>query len=259
MTAPILTFTDATGPSDAPLLILGPSLGTSTALWSTTTPLLAERYRTIEWDLPGHGASPIANSPFTVADLADAVAAEVRELGEEPILYAGVSLGGAVGVELAVRHPELVEAALIIASGAKIGDPTGWRERAALVRSASTTALVEGSIQRWFAPDSTRRDPELTAQLLQALRDADDESYARCCEALATYDARRQLKQIQAPLLAAWGEYDTVAPYSMAVELAEGALNGKTSRIPGAAHLPPAEQPAATALLIRDFFHTVQR
>ena len=58
---------------------------------------------------------------------------------------------------------------------------------------------------------------------------------------------------------AAWGEYDTVAPYSMAVELAEGALNGKTSRIPGAAHLPPAEQPAATALLIRDFFHTVQR
>ena len=45
----------------------------------------------------------------------------------------------------------------------------------------------------------------------------------------------------------------------MAVELAEGALNGKTSRIPGAAHLPPAEQPAATALLIRDFFHTVQR
>ena len=190
MTAPILTFTDATGPSDAPLLILGPSLGTSTALWSTTTPLLAERYRTIEWDLPGHGASPIANSPFTVADLADAVAAEVRELGAEPILYAGVSLCGAVGVELAVRHPELVEAALIIASGAKIGDPTGWRERAALVRSASTTALVEGSIQRWFAPDSTRRDPELTAQLLQALRDADDESYARCCEALATYDAR---------------------------------------------------------------------
>ena len=70
--------------------------------------MLAERYRVVAWDLPGHGASPPATEPFTVADLADAVAAAIRALGADRVLYAGVSLGGATGLELGLRHPDLV-------------------------------------------------------------------------------------------------------------------------------------------------------
>lgn len=254
MTRLTLAFTDLVGPADGPLLVLGPSLGTSTVLWSTTVPLLARRFRVTAWDLPGHGRSPHADGAFAIGDLADAVAAGAAERGGERMLYAGVSLGGAVGVELALRHPGLVEAAAIIASGAKIGEPAAWRERAALVRFATTAALVEGSVQRWFAPGSMRRHPELSAQLLDALRGADDESYALCCEALAGYDARDRLGEIEVPILAAWGEHDIVAPYSMAVELAEGVLDGRTAEMPDAAHLPPAEQPEATASLLHEFF-----
>ena len=134
MTVPAIALTEPIGPDGAPLLVLGPSLGTSTILWENTIPALAERYRVVAWDLPGHGASGPARDSFTVADLADAVAEAVRGLGADRILYAGVSLGGAVGQELCLRHPDLLRAAAIIASGAQIGDPQAWHDRAAQVR-----------------------------------------------------------------------------------------------------------------------------
>ncbi len=254
MTVPAIALTEPIGPDGAPLLVLGPSLGTSTILWENTIPALAERYRVVAWDLPGHGASGPARDSFTVAELADAVADAVRGLGADRILYAGVSLGGAVGQELCLRHPDLVRAAAIIASGAQIGDPQAWHDRAAQVREQSTSTLIIGSAQRWFAPDSVAREPELSGRLLHVLQEADDESYALCCEALAGHDVRGRLGEIGVPVIAVWGEHDGVAPEAKAVEIAEGVRDGRTARVADAAHLPPAEQPAATAALLREFF-----
>ena len=246
-----LRFTEPVGPAGAPLLVLGPSLGTSTILWETATPALAERYRVVAWDLPGHGASAPADEGFTVADLADAVAASIDE---RTFLYAGVSLGGATGLELLLRHPDRVRAAAIVASGAKLGTPESWAERAAQVRAQSSSSVIIGSAQRWFAEGSIARIPELSGRLLHALQDADDESYALCCEALARYDVRERLERITAPVLAVWGRHDQVAPEAKAQEIAERVADGRTVVIEDAAHLPPAEQPDATARALRDFF-----
>lgn len=254
MTVPNIALTAPVGPAGAPLLVLGPSLGTSTILWETATPALRARYRITAWDLPGHGASPAATEPFTVGELADAVAQAVRELGEGPVLYAGVSLGGATGLELGLRHPGLVRALGIVASGAQLGDPAGWHERAATVRAQSTSVLIIPSAQRWFAPDSMRREPDLSGRLLHALRDADAESYALCCEALAGYDVRARLGELRMPVLAVWGEHDAVAPQAKAEEIAAGVADGRAVEIADAAHLPPAEQPAATAAALNAFF-----
>jgi 3-oxoadipate enol-lactonase len=253
-----LTLTDPVGPDGAPLLVLGPSLGTSTILWQNATPLLAERCRVTAWDLPGHGASAPASEPFGVADLADAVALAVRDLGETSVLYAGVSLGGATGLELALRHPDLVRAAVIVASGAQLGEPSAWHDRATLVREQSTSALIVPSATRWFAPGSIEREPELSGRLLHALRDADAESYARCCEALADYDVRGRLGEIRMPLLALWGEHDAVAPQAKADEIAAGVANGRSEMLAGVAHLPPAEDPAATAAAVRRFLDDLE-
>ncbi|BDV31773.1 alpha/beta hydrolase [Microbacterium terricola] len=257
MTVPTLTLTDPVGPADAPLLVLGPSLGTSAILWENTIPALAGQYRVVAWDLPGHGASPAATDAFSVADLADAVAEAVRSLGADRILYAGVSLGGATGLELLLRHPGLVAAAAIVASGAQLGDPQSWHERAAKVRAESTSSLIVQSGQRWFAPESIAREPELSGRLFHALQDADDESYARCCEALADYDVRSELGEIAVPVLALWGAFDEVAPEPKATEIAAGVRDGRAERIAGAAHLPPAEQPGATASALLAFFTEV--
>lgn len=254
MTKPSIAITPlgrpASGAGNAPLLVLGPSLGTSTILWEDAVPALAREYRAVAWDLPGHGASAPATGSFTVADLADAVAEAV----DGPFLYAGVSLGGAVGLALALRHPHRVTAAAILASGAKLGEADAWRERAAQVRAQSTSSLIVASAQRWFAPDSVARRPELSGRLLHALQDADDESYALCCEALAAYDVRNDLARIDAPILAVWGTHDAVAPESKAREIAEGVRRGHTHEIADAAHLPPAEQPEAVASVLVDFF-----
>jgi len=251
MTVPSLSVTPAVGPADAPLVVLGPSLGTSTILWEDVIPALAAEFRVVAWDLPGHGASPRAAEPFTVDDLADAIASAVGE----PFLYAGVSLGGAVGLTLGLRHPSLVRRTAIIASGAKLGEPDGWHERAAQVRAQSTSSVIIGSAQRWFAPDSIARRPELSGRLLHALQDADDESYALCCEALAAYDVRESLREIGMPVLAVWGASDEVAPHAKAEEIASGVADGSIVEIADAAHLPPAEQPEALAAVLLDFFH----
>lgn len=259
MSLPAIALTTPTGVSsspgigDAPLLVLGPSLGTSTILWETTVPGLAERYRTVAWDLPGHGTAPAATEAFSVADLADAVAAAV----DGPFLYAGVSLGGAVGLELLLRHPGKVRAAAIVCSGAAIGAPDAWRERAAQVRVQSTSSLIIGSAQRWFAPGSIQRNPDITGRLLHALQDADDESYALCCEALARFDVRARLGEIAAPVLAVWGAHDGVTPETSAREIADGVSRGRALGIPDAAHLAPADSPAATAAALREFFDDV--
>lgn len=253
-TVSLISLTEPVGPAEAPLLVLGPSLGTSTILWDDVVPLLADDYRIAAWDLPGHGSGPVARATFTVADLADAVAAAVPDAS---FFYAGVSLGGATGLELALRHGHRVRAAGIVASGALLGDPDAWGERAAQARAQSTSSLIIASAQRWFAPDSIALRPELTGRLLHALQDADDDSYARCCEALAAYDVRAVLGDIDAPVLAAWGAFDAVAPEAKAAEIADGVRHGRIARIDDAGHLPPAEQPEAVAALLRSFFAAV--
>lgn len=251
MTVPTLAFTDIVGPHGAPVLVLGPSLGTSTILWEAVVPALAQDYRVVAWDLPGHGASRPVRESFDVAELADAVAAGIDE---PQFLYAGVSLGGATGLELALRHPDRLGAAAVIASGAQLGDAVGWHDRAAQVRAQSTSSLIIASAQRWFAEGSIARHPDLTGRLLHVLQDVDDESYARCCEALAAYDVRHRLGEIALPVLAVWGEHDAVAPESAAAEIADGVRAATVAMIADAGHLPPAEQPAAVAEVLRDFF-----
>lgn len=254
MTVPVLALTAPVGRPAAPLVVLGPSLGTSTILWNDVVPALAGAHRVVAWDLPGHGAGPATTEAFTVDELADAVVAAVADVHAGPFRYAGVSLGGAVGLMLGLRHPSLVSRAAILASGAQLGDPQGWHDRAAQVRAQSTSSLITASAHRWFAPESIARRPELSGRLLHALQDADDESYALCCEALAGYDVRAELGGIGMPVLAAWGTFDQVAPEAKAVEIARGVRSGRVIEIADAAHLPPAEAPEATASALLDFF-----
>src|SRR5690606_36064549 len=157
------------------------------------------------------------------SDLADAV---LRLTGGRRFSYAGVSLGGAVGLDLALRHPERVAALSMLCSLAKFGQPSAWLERAATVRAQSTSVLIGPSACRWFSPGSIARLPEVTGKLLHTLADADDESYALCCEALAAYDLTGRLGELGVPLLAISGCDDAVAPPAQMAELAAAVPQG---------------------------------
>lgn len=256
MSIPSIALTEPVGQEGAPVVVLGPSLGTSSIVWELVEPTLREHFRTSTWDLPGHGTSQKATDPFTVAELAEGLHRAMAAL-EGPVLYAGISLGGATGLELLLSHPDAVAAAAIVCASPRFGEPGAWHERAAQVRTQGTPVLVRQSAERWF--DDIGRTPVLGGRLLHALSDADDESYALCCVALATYDVTARLGEIAVPVLALAGEADPVSPPDHAESIAGGVRRGRAAVVSDASHLAPAEQPAAVAAELIRFFEEATR
>jgi len=252
MTVPALNGVTLIDAPDRPLLVLGPSLGTSAeTLWSRCAALLEGRFHVIGWDLPGHGRSAPPTAPFTVAELAAAVLALA---GQTPFLYAGDSVGGAVGLQLLLDAPDQVRQAVLISTGAKIGEARAWRDRATTVRASGTAAMIEGSAGRWFAPGFLEREPAVASALLHALRDTDTGGYALTCEALAEFDVRDRLAEIGTPLLAVAGAHDSPTPVAALAEIATAVRDGRLVVLDDVAHLPPAERPdAVAALLLKEF------
>ncbi|MFE9708028.1 3-oxoadipate enol-lactonase [Streptomyces sp. NPDC005930] len=238
------------GPVSAPPLLLGPSLGTSYALWDAVAPELSTGHRVIRWDLPGHGGSPagLVAPGATVGDLAALVLALADSLGVERFAYAGVSLGGAVGLHLAVHHPERVSSLAVVCSSAHFGGATPWQERAAQVRAEGLARLAESADARWFTPGFT------VPRLVRDHRGADPEAYAACCDALAAFDLRDRVGEIAAPTLLVAGREDPATPPAHLRELADAVPGATLTEIPGASHLAPAERPEAVLTALRAHF-----
>ncbi|MCX5359429.1 3-oxoadipate enol-lactonase [Streptomyces sp. NBC_00124] len=240
----------AEGPDSAPPLILGPSLGTSYALWDKVAPELSITHRVVRWDLPGHGgsAADLIGPGAGIGDLADLVLALADSLGIERFAYAGVSLGGAVGLHLAVHHPERVSSLAVICSSSHFNGSKSWEERAAQVRAEGMDRLVESADARWFTPGFT------VPRLVQDHRDADPEAYAACCDALAAFDIRERLAEISAPTLLVAGRDDPATPPAHLREIADAVPGAALVEIPGASHLAVAQCPEAVLTALRAHF-----
>jgi 3-oxoadipate enol-lactonase / 4-carboxymuconolactone decarboxylase len=252
-------FTDP-GPEDKrkPLLVLGPSLGTSvTALWRGCVDALADDFHVVGWDLPGHGASPATTgSAMDFAELAVAVLGlvdgvqEARGEHSGPFAFAGDSAGGAAGLQLLVDAPERVLAAVILCSSAAFGVMPGWLDRAAAARASGTSSLIPLSLERWFPDGFADREPERVSMLLHSLQETDDESYAQVCEALGRFDVRDRLSGITAPVLAVAGSEDVATPVAQLEEIAARVPESRLVVLDGVAHLAPAEAPAMVSKLL---------
>ncbi|MBW8091328.1 3-oxoadipate enol-lactonase [Streptomyces hygroscopicus subsp. hygroscopicus] len=238
---------DLSGPATAPPLILGPSVGTSLAVWEPQLPALARTHRVLRWDLPGHGGSPAALLPSDGSATIDQLAALVLRLaddqGWERFAYAGISLGGAVGLYLAAHHPDRVGRLSVLCSSARFGEPSSWRERARLVREEGTEAMVASRTGVWFSRE-TAATPRGRA-LLADLRATDQAGYAACCDVLADYDMRAALPSVTAPTLVVAGREDPATPPAHAREIADAVPGASLLEIAGAGHLAGVERPEA--------------
>lgn len=250
MTIPAIVAT-RWGTPDAPLLVLGPSLGTTAeGLWSVAAQHLAHRFRILAWDLPGHGGSPEPAEPFTMGELAEAVIHLVDTDGAATqFTYAGVSAGGAVGLQLLLDYPTRVSSTALICTAATFGTPDTWHARAAKVRASGTPSMIEHSAKVWFAPGFLEREPERGAALLHGLQEASAAGYAAVCDALADYDVTSRLGEIAAPVLTIAGSADTSTPPERLAEIA-AALNGRAMVIDEVAHLAPIEAPEEVAMAL---------
>jgi len=242
---------DVTGPEDAPVLVLGGSLGTTRAMWQPQLDALARTHRVLRFDHLGHGASPVPAGPYRIEQLGERVLLLLDELGLARVSYAGLSLGGMVGMWLAAHHPERVARLTLICTSAYLPPAEGWHQRAATVRERGTASLVEAVVARWFTPGFPTRHPDVVEPLVAGLRAIPDEGYAGCCEAIATMDLRPVLSRITAPTTVIAGADDPATPPEHADLLAAGIPGARRATIPGARHLPNVERAdAVTALML---------
>lgn len=170
------------GPADAPVLVLGPSLGTDTGLFDAQVAKFADRFRIIRYNLRGHGHTPATPGPYTMAELAGDVLALLDRLAVPRVHYAGVSIGGAVGLWLGIHHPERLQSLAVCASAARFADPQSWPVRAATVRAEGIEAMLASRPGTWFTHEFADREPHEAHRLLDMLRATTAEGYAGCCE-----------------------------------------------------------------------------
>ncbi|MCX4671201.1 4-carboxymuconolactone decarboxylase [Streptomyces sp. NBC_01381] len=241
------------GPEDAPVLILGPSLGTTWHMWDRQVPELVKHWRVFRFDMPGHGGAP-AHPAGSVSELAQRLLATLDEVGVHRFGYAGCAFGGAIGAELALRHPQRVASLALISASPRFGSADEFRQRGVIVRSNGLDPIARTSPDRWFTPGFAAAQPAITDWAVQMVRTTDPGCYIAACEALAAFDVRAELGRIGVPTLVLVGSEDQVTGPGEARTLVAGIPDARLAVVPGASHLAPVEQPAAvTDLLVRHF------
>jgi 3-oxoadipate enol-lactonase len=228
-----------TGPEDAPVVLLGSSLGTTREMWAPQLEPLSERFRVIAFDHRGHGGSEVPPGPYSIEDLGGDVVELLNSLLVERASYVGISLGGAVGLWLAENAPDRFHRFVLMcppaypAAGAQV-----WTDRAAQVRAEGTQSIVDATLGRWFLPEFKDIEP-----LREQLLNTSDEGYAACCEALGAMDLRDELAEITAPVLLITAESDTSIPPETVVPLASQIPGAQLEIIENAAHLVSYSHP----------------
>jgi len=248
---PVALHHRVTGPSSGAFVLLGGSLGSTHRLWDELVADLSTDHQVVAIDLRGHGDSPTAVGPLSMADLASDVLALAGLVGAERFHYVGLSLGGAVGQQVALDAPHRLLSLTLACTAARFGDPATWHERAAAVRSDGMEQLRGPTADRWFTDEVRLHRPVRVAEILDQLVACDPESYALACEAVAAFDSRDRLASITAPTLVVTGEADPTCPPEVTAVLREGIPGAGHVLLERSAHLANICRPDAFAAAVR--------
>jgi 3-oxoadipate enol-lactonase len=212
-------------------------------MWEPQLATLSGDHRLICYDHRGHGASPVPSGDYSIDQLGADVIALLDRLEVQSTAWCGVSLGGMVGLWLAINAPERIERLIVICSSAYAPPPSRWLERAAAVRAAGTTAAVADAVlERWFTARFTQASPAVVERFAATLRATPAEGYAGCCAVVARLDLRDGLSRIAAPTLVISAEEDTALPSEHGRAIAEAVPGARFELIAQAAHLACVEQ-----------------
>jgi 3-oxoadipate enol-lactonase len=243
-----------TGRQDAPVVVLGTSLGTTRAMWDPQLAELDRHFRVVRYDHRGHGGSEVPPAPYDIADLGADVLALVDALEIDEFSYAGLSLGGMVGMWIAAEAPQRVSRLALLCTSAALGAADAWHERAAAVRAGRMATIADPIVGRWFTPDFAADHPDVVAAHRAMLLATPVEGYAGCCEAIAEMDQRDRLPQIEAATLVVAGQQDLSIPPPHSEVIAAAIPGARLEILDDAAHLANVQQAVAvTRLLINHF------
>jgi len=245
------------GGGGEPLLLIQGMSGTHLSWGDPFLELLQEDFRTAVYDHRGIGSSPAANIAFTIVELADDTATLLDTLGWETAHVLGISMGGMVAQQLALRHPQRLRtltlgctycggpgsAAASLSTIHKLGAAmtSGDRERAIRVGYECNTSAA-------FREDPSHYEAFRAMVLAAPVKIA---TIMLQMQAIAGHNTQGRLPQITQPTLVVHGTEDRMLPPS----------NGRliASKIPGAklelwedvGHLFWWEQPQRSAAAVK--------
>lgn len=249
---PLLSH-DISGPINGDPLILLHAIGTNRHLWNRQRAVLCQTYRVIRCDLPGHGLSPDADPDQTIFSMAAAVQNLIAHLALVKVHVIGSSLGGMIGLALALESPESVRS--LIAADVRADAPEAyrgmWDDLIAMAESDGMGSVASFMLTRWFgdAPSGTAED---VAVVSQALRATTLDGFKASSRAIQGMDFAERLDQITCPTLLLAGETDGVLPQLMS-DMCGVIAGADYVEIANAGHLPNIDQPDAFLGAITSF------
>ena len=238
------------GPADRPAIMFSNSLGTDWRIWDQVTALLAGTYRIVTYDQRGHGLTDAPAGPYSIDMLARDVLALAGSLGLGRFALAGVSVGGLIAQQVALRAPERISALVLCDTAAKIGTADMWAARTARIQAGGLSSIADGLMERWFSKSfrETRKD-ELAGWRNMLTRTPAD-GYLATCAALRDCDLTAEVPKIRVPTLFVAGEEDGSTPPALVKATSDLIPGARFELIKQAGHLPCIEQPEALAKLI---------
>lgn len=216
----------------------------SSAYWAPTLELVAARgARACAVDLPGFAASAAHQGPYTMAGLADALAAELDARGIGKIVLTGGSMGGVVAQHFVLRHPERVERLLLVATGGFTPNVALALEKADAMSAAAWTEetvapVVDGFFHR-------RPSAEKIAEYRKIALAASQKAAVEAARSNATNRTFDRLGEIRVPTLIVQGRFDRARTPEHGAEMRERIAGCALVVIEDAGHTPQLEQPDA--------------
>jgi 3-oxoadipate enol-lactonase/4-carboxymuconolactone decarboxylase len=239
------------GQEDLPLLVLSHSLGCDHSMWDPQMPDLLGYFRVLRYDTRGHGASDVPPGDYTMEDLGVDLVGLVKGLGIEKFAFCGLSMGGAVGQWLALKHPTCLSALVLANTSPQFGTRELWEARRKAVNEGGIEAIADAVMQRFFSPD---RQTSISAQTTRmVLLGTDPAGYSGCCAALRDVSNKPELKKISARTLVIGSDADPSTPWEGNGDILAREIPGAASLVLKGAHLSNLEQPRSFSARLLEF------
>lgn len=204
----------------------------------------------IAFDTRGIGSS--SGWPDSLEQMADDAASVLISRTTIPAEVVGHSLGGAVAMLLAERHPSMVSSLILMDSVPEYNEKTrsGFRWRASQIRDAGAVSTIfDVVIPRSFGVKTQAEHPEVVARFQTMLARQSPDVYSHICELAANTNTWSAFNSLRLPTLFISGSEDVSTSPKIMRPLAEQ-IGGRFIEIPNAGHNPPLEQPAYVAKAI---------
>jgi 3-oxoadipate enol-lactonase len=242
------------GLEQAPWLTLSHPIGVDRRIWDPLLPRLTPHYRVLAVDTRGHGGSAAPDAACSMDELAADVLQLWQQLGIPQSHFLGLSLGGCIGMALALAAPERLRS-LVVACARLEMDAAAtamWQQRATLVEQQGMAAVLAPTLERWFTPDFLSRQPATVDWTGRQLLACPPRGFAASARALAGLHLQGPLAGLRVPTLYLAGQHDKAVSVDQIQAYARLSPGARFEALAGP-HILHIENPEGFSRSVLDF------